>query len=315
MYQYTLSLYGESVGVWSDVNLAPTFAKWKELLHLTGAVVGPSSDQEFAVKYVNASFEPVIYSDKSVLVTMPLEQLQSGEMLLYAALPFLEVLHQRKQVVTMHAAAVEFGGRAILLLGKSGAGKTSLTLSLCRNHRARLIGNDIVKVGLVDDSVQACAGSKYFFLRQESIKRNIPDLLSLFPQSVKDTWTHKIYCSPERIGVPTCEGETLITKSYLVHVDETMDDLYTISADNMDTRLYFNENMSRYIRGTAIALFGQGSQFIGYVPSFDSSDFFNMRVRLTEALISNTKMVYLSGNLRDICRFIVKEMEVERRLD
>ncbi len=92
-----------------------------------------------------ASFEPVIYSDKSLLVTTPLEQLQSGEILLYAALPFLEVLHQRKQVVTMHTAAVEFSGRAILLLGKSSAGKTRLTLSLCRNHRARLIGNDVVK--------------------------------------------------------------------------------------------------------------------------------------------------------------------------
>jgi hypothetical protein len=308
MYQYTLSRDGESIGVRSDTDLTPTFAKWKGLLHLTGVMVGPGSNQEFIVEYVNASFEPVIYSDKSVLVTMPLEQLQSGEILFYAALPFLEVLHQRKRVVTMHAAAVEFGGKVILLLGKAGAGKTSLTLSLCRNHRARLIGNDIVKVGLVNGSVQASAGSKYFFLREESIKRNIPDLLSLFPQSEKDPWTHKIYCSPERLGVPTCEEETPITKSYLVHVDETLDELYTTSANKMDTRLYLNENMSRYIRGTAIALFGQGSQFMGYVPSFDSSDFFNMRVGLTEALISDTKMVYLSGNLHDTCQFIVKEM-------
>jgi hypothetical protein len=47
---------------------------------------------------------------------------------------------------------------------------------------------------------------------------------------------------------------------------------------------------------------------MGYVPSFDSPDFFNMRVGLTEALISDTKMVYLSGNLHDTCRLIVKEM-------
>lgn len=308
MYQYMLSLDGESVGVWSDTDLTPIFTKWKEYLHLTGVMINPGSDQEFTVRYTNASFEPVTYSDKSVLVTIPLEQLQSGEILLYAALPFLELLHQRKQVVTMHAAAVEFGGRAILLLGKAGAGKTSLTLSLCRNHRARLIGNDVVKVGLVDSSVQACAGSRYFFLRQESIKRNIPDLLSLFPQSEKDPWTHKIYCSPERLGVQTCEGGIPITKSYLVHVDETMDELYVTSADKMDTRLYLNENTSRYIRGTAIALFGQGLQFMGYVPSFDSSDFFNMRVGLTETLISDTEMVYLSGNLHNTCQFIVKEI-------
>lgn len=308
MYQYTLSFDGESVGVWSDTDLAPTFAKWKGFLHLTGVTVGPSSDQEFIVRYNNTSFESVIYSDKSVLVTMPVTQLQSGEVLLYAALPFLEVLHQRNRVVTMHAAAIEFDGKAILLLGKAGAGKTSLTLSLCRNHRARLIGNDVVKVGLVGSSVQACAGSKYFFLRRESIKRNIPDLLSLFPRSEKDSWTHKIYCSPERLGVPTCAEKTPITKSYLVHVDETMDELYATSASNMDTRLYLNENMSRYIRGTAIALFGQGSQFMGYVPSLDSPDFFSMRVGLIEALISATEMMYLSGNLHDACQLIVKEV-------
>lgn len=307
MYQYTLSLDGESVGVWSDTDLASTFAKWKGPLHLTGVVVGPISDQEFLVKYTDASFKPVTYSDKFVQVTMPFEQLQTGEVLLYAALPFFEVLHQRKQVVTMHAAAVEFDGRAILLLGKAGAGKTSLTLSLCRNHRARLVGNDIVKVGMSGNSVLACAGSKYFFLRQESIKRNIPDLLSLFPQSEKDPWTHKIYCSPDRLGVATCDGQVPITKSYMVHVDETMNELYIASADKMDTRLYLNENMSRYIRGTAIALFGQSSQFMGYIPPFDSLDFFNMRVGLTEALISNTMMVSLSGNLHDTCQLIVKE--------
>jgi hypothetical protein len=315
MYQYTLSLDCESVGVWSDIDLAATFAKWKEIFHLSRVVIGPSSHQEFIVRYVSAPFEPVTYSDGLVQVTVPFEQLQSGEVLFYAALPFLEVLHQRKQVVTMHAAAIEFDDSAILLLGKAGAGKTSLTLSLCRNHRARLIGNDIVKVGLVGTSVQTCAGSKYFFLRQESIKRNVPDLLSLFPQSEKDPWTHKIYCSPEQLSVSMCTGQVPITKSYLVHVDETMDELYTTSADKMDTRLYLNENMSRYIRGTAIALFGQGSQFMGYVPSFDSLDFFNMRVELIETLISNTKIAYLSGNLHDTCQYIVKETGMQRRLD
>jgi hypothetical protein len=86
-----------------------------------------------------------------------------------------------------------------------------------------------------------------------------------------------------------------------------MSESHTDSADKMSTRLYLNENMSRYIRGTAIALFSEGSKFIGYVPSFDSPDFFNMRVRLTEALISNTEMMYLSGNLRDSCQLIIKE--------
>lgn len=65
--------------------------------------------------------------------------------------------------------------------------------------------------------------------------------------------------------------------------------------------------MSRYIRGTAIALFGDDSRFMGYVPSLDTPEFFYMRTGLTETLISTTKMMCLSGNLHDTCQHIVKE--------
>lgn len=309
MHQYTLSLDGESVGVQSETDLMSIFGYWKNLLHLTGVGISLGGKHEFIVEYTNAYGNEVCYLDNQAHITMPLAELQTGELLLYVALPFLEVLHQRKAVVTMHAAAVEFGGKAILLLGKAGAGKTSLTLSLCRNHRARLIGNDLLKVGIVGDEIVAYAGSKYFFLRRESIKRNIPDLLSLFPQSGKDSWTHKVCCLPNRLGINTCNGHAPIAQSYLVHVDETMENIYTTSADKMDTRLYLNENMSRYIRSTAIALFGEGSRFMGYVPSYDTPDFFVMRVRLTETLISATGMMYVAGNLHDISRYIVSEME------
>lgn len=312
MHQYTLTIDGETIGVRSDKDLSPVFTGWTELLHLIDAEVRPGGEHEFTVEHIDAPSQPAIYSDKSVRLIVPLEQLRTGEFLLYAALPFLEVLHQRKRMVTMHAAAVELGGRAILLLGKAGAGKTSIALSLCRNHRARLIGNDVVKVGIArgSGSITALSGSKYFFLRQESIKRNIPNLLSLFPQSEKDPWTHKIYCLPDMLGIAVCIDKPSIARSYLVHVDETMEELYTTSADKTDTRLYLNENMSRYIRGTAIALFADNSRFMGYVPSFDTSDFFNMRVELTENLISQSKMRYLSGNLQDTCQYIISEVGV-----
>ncbi len=309
MHQYTMSLDGESVGIQSAADLGSIFAQWKEFANLTGIEVRGDEDCEFVIEYVDDPGNQVNYSAKHVRVAVAFDELGTGELLLYAALPFLEVLHQRKAVVTMHAAAVELRGEAILLLGKAGAGKTSATLSLCRNHQARLIGNDIVKVGLFGGKILACTGSKYFFLRQESIKRNIPDLLSLFPRSEKDPWTHKIYCLPNALGINTGNDFVPITRSYLVHVDETMEEIYAKSADSMDTRLYLSENMSRYIRGTAIALFSKQSRFMGYVPSYDTPDFFDMRVGLAEALISTTKIMYVAGNLHDTCHRIISEME------
>ncbi len=312
MYRYTLSLDGESVGIQSETDLSTVLTKWKELLHLTGVEARLGGEHEFVVEYTNAPNNEVSYSEKHARITMPFTKLRTGELLLYAAFPFLEVLHQRKMIVTMHAAAIEFSGKAVLLLGKAGAGKTSLALSLCRNYGARLIGNDIVKIGLANGNINTYAGSKYFFLRQESIKRNIPSLLHLFPKSKRDAWTNKIYCLPEKLGIDTYVGYAPIAQSYLVHVDETMKYLYVNSADRIDTKLYLNENMSRYIRGTAIALFSEESHFMGYVPSYDTPAFFTMRVKLIETLISNIGIVYLAGSLNDICQHLVSEKESQR---
>ncbi len=305
MYKYSLFLDGASVGIYSKTDLQPIFAKWNKLIHFTGVEVLLGGDSEFVVEYNNVPGNKVFYSGNKVCINIPFEKLQTGELLFYSALPFLEIQRQRNSVVTIHAAAVELSGKAVLLFGKAGAGKTSVTLSLCLNNNARLIGNDTVNIGMVDESITACSGSKFFTFRQESIKRNIPKLLNLFPLSKKDPWTNKINCLPSKVGIDTCDTSMSVTRSYLVHVDETMDKLYVASANTIDTRLYLNENMSRYIRGTAVAIFDDNSHFMGYVPSYDLPDFFRMRAELTEMLIAETEIVYVSGSLHDICQYII----------
>ncbi len=309
MYHYTIKADGEMVGIVSDADLHAIFDQWKELLYLTNVEVSLGGEHEFTLVYSNNSLNEVLYSENRVCINMKLEDLGTGELLVYAIQPFFEILHQRKSIVSMHAAAVEISGKAVLLLGKSGAGKTSLALSLCRNHHARLIGNDVVKVGLVGNKLVAYSGSKYFFLREESIKRNIPDLLSLFPDSNKDSWSHKIYCEPGRLKVDSCDEVTPITHSFLVHIDETMDQVHITNANPLDTKLYLNEDTSRYIRGTAISLFGKGTKFAGYVPSFDTHEFYNMRTELIESLISKIKVIYTAGSLHSTCNYIISQME------
>lgn len=305
MYRYSLSLYGESVGICSKTNLSPIFDRWNKLIYLTGVEVCSGGSHEFIVEYNNLPSNEVHYSEKQVCINIPFEKLQNGELLFYSALPFLEVQRQRKSIVTMHAAAIEFSGKSILLLGKTGSGKTSIVLSLCLNNKARFIGNDIVNVGMIDDKIMTCSGSKFFRLRQESIKRNMPELLNLFSLSKRDSWSHKIDYSPDKLGISTCDTSMEIAQSYLVHVDESMDNLYVADANTMDIKLYLNENMSRYIRGTAISIFDENSHFMGYVPSYDLPAFFVARVKLVEALIVKTRMTYISGSLNDICQYII----------
>jgi hypothetical protein len=53
----------------------------------------------------------------------------------------------RRTELEIHAAAVETGGRAILISGPKGAGKTTLSIHLLRSGQCRLIANDRVFAG------------------------------------------------------------------------------------------------------------------------------------------------------------------------
>lgn len=58
-------------------------------------------------------------------------------------------------IENIHATAVAVGGRAILLLGKSGAGKSDLALRLIMNKNAVLIADDRVDIQSVNGVLKA----------------------------------------------------------------------------------------------------------------------------------------------------------------
>ena len=55
-----------------------------------------------------------------------------------------------KYQCTIHAAAVSIGGSnsVILILGDKGSGKTITAYALCYYHNAKLVGNDLVIIGM-----------------------------------------------------------------------------------------------------------------------------------------------------------------------
>jgi hypothetical protein len=59
----------------------------------------------------------------------------------FLTIPLMEML-KRRSIFSVHAGAVSKRGRAILLAGPSGAGKTTLTLSLVR-HGMAFLGDDL----------------------------------------------------------------------------------------------------------------------------------------------------------------------------
>lgn len=264
------------------------------------------SSGKYRVLYKEQDDIVVKYSRRTLFVGAPWETIRNGETLLYAALPFIELQHQQNGFVTAHAAAVAFPEGAILLLGKEGSGKTTTALGLCREYGARLIGNDLVIIGVEHPSQRIIirSGTKFLSLRYESIHRNMPDLLPLFPQGDEDPWLHKVLVSAEQVGITTHEGSMPLIKSFMVHVDETKKSLLVKSADTVITRLYLNENFSRYIRGTCIALLGARLEYLGYIPSLDTNALFTKRVVLMQRLLIEHSMMYVSGPLGKVVDYI-----------
>jgi hypothetical protein len=94
----------------------------------------------------------------------------------------LGILCYRRGVLPLHAAAVEIGGRAILLAGPSGAGKSTLAAALAaRGHR--LLADDVCAVRREDDGTLAVLPS-CFRLR---LWRDTLDALGLSPVGLEQS--------------------------------------------------------------------------------------------------------------------------------
>lgn len=313
MHICTIEVGGWKVSFESSRDLVPAFRRLVEtpaFLDFDISSQSQISASGYRIRYVESSNEVVIeYSRNGAVIRAPWHSIREGETLLYAALPFIELQRQRHGFVTIHSAAVSINSRAILILGKEGSGKTVTALELCRSHGAQLIGNDLVIIGSRnrDDKVVTHSGTKFLSLRYESISRNMPDLLHLFPEHDEDPWLRKIIVNPLRANIDSCAEETPLCGTFLVHVDETKDKLFIKSADTLVTRLYLNENFSRYIRGTCISLLGENLQYLGYVPSFDSRVLFSKRTKLMNRLITEYSMKFVSGPLERVVGYIASQ--------
>ncbi len=229
--------------------------------------------------------------------------MNGGETLLYAAYPLLEVQRQRQQWLSAYAAAVSLGEHGVLLLGKSGAGKTSVVIDLCRRYGAQLIGNDLAILGLKEEDLFVKGGTKFLFLRFESIRRSLPDLIKLFPDRPSDGWSHKIKVDPETLGITARLSPAPVKLIVSLHIDDQLPALHVQAGENLATKLFLIENFSRYIKGSCSnVLGGEGFEQLGFIPSYDGLDFYDFRRNLVKVVL--TRIKYVSGPLNLVTDYI-----------
>jgi len=243
-------------------------------------------------------------------ISGPLEEFAEAHTIPYFIHYILESERAKKGKATIHAAAVSRNKKGVLILGKQSSGKTSITLELCRKHGYSLIGNDLVLVGIKENSGNLYGGTKIFRIRATTIKDYNKDLGRFFKFAENDDeWTNITIIKPEKIQVATEKSIVPIHAIYYVHLYPPNHSFITKEVDRLFSRIYLYQIFSEYIKGSAIIpLIGEKLEFSNYLPSLDNKTVFNKRIKFIKWIINNKHYKYIAGALTDICTFINKNL-------
>lgn len=278
--------------------------------------VKTKAQSDYSLIYINALTSSAKMSDgnKTLEIRGPLREISEASTIPFRAHFMLEQQLQEYSIFTSQGAGVSKQGKAVLLMGKRGSGKTSISLELCRKYNYSLVGGDLVLTGLRKSKGYLFGGSKVFTLRFTTVKYYNTALQKYFKKKNSDEWTNKVNVYPKDLGISAENEPTKIIKAFYVHLKNNKSaPLYIRRIGGKEThymgRLYLYEVLSRYIRGVCNPVV-LGPQFnIGaYLPSLDSPAYHKNRVRLIDWLIKDLGFYYISGSMEAICGFINKEL-------
>lgn len=253
---------------------------------------------------------------RTIRISGPEIMVGSGRMLHYMAYRLLEFDRQANQQATLHAAAASRDGRGVLLIGRQGAGKTSVVLELCRTYGFRLIAADLSFTGLNTDGGYLAGGSKWFSLRRTAIERNQPDLVQALPRpyQVSDSWNTKYLIFPEDVKIAVESKIVPISAAYFLRLTDQDSPFHLTPCEGVDhtnliARLFLHELLTSYIRGTTMpVLAGHEHTFLHYPPMFDQPKFHYWRSEWIEWLLRTAELSYISGSLHDVCSHIISHL-------
>lgn len=256
----------------------------------------------------------ILNNNKTLEIKGPVKDILEAATIPFRAHFMIEQQLQKDSLFTTQGAGVSKNGRAVLLMGKRGAGKTSITLELCRKYNYKLIGNDLVLVGFKRNRGYFYGGAKIFTLRFTTVKYYNIDLQKFFKKDHQNEWTNKVRLLPKDLGISIEKKYPEIMKVFYIHLlnDESAP-LYIQKIGEKEAsymgRLYLYDELSRYIRGTCIPLVYSSQFYIGdYLPSLDRPEYHRNRVRFIDWIMDDIGFYFISGSMNAICDFINQKL-------
>lgn len=259
------------------------------------------------------SFKIKLTNDnRKLIVWGPEDEIEKAQTIPYLIHFLTEQLRQQNDQFTIRGAAVSKNGKAILLIGKRGSGKTSVALELCRKYGYSLIGNDIVLIGQDDKGIYFLDGTKIMTLRFATVKNHNQDLQKFFKgKKWQDEWITKINLLPEQLDIKEENKKTYISKAIYLHLfDDHKTPLFVKKHPDLYMgRLFLYEELSRYIRGTCIPAFvGEKPDLSDYLQSIDKPFYHKKRKKIIDHIVDKIKLEYVSGSMKKICRYLDRDI-------
>jgi hypothetical protein len=230
----------------------------------------------------------------------------------------------------LHAAAVSRRGKAVVLYGGAGAGKTITAITLCRSHGFDLISNGTAVLGLDGQERPLALGTlkSGVKLRYSSFKRSFAaeaDRLFCPPRNgrVEETqagraavaldpaagFDAKRTISGGELSLRVESGPVPLGAFY--HLRLLPGPARAGPLDPVRLRVELYESLSRHVRGAATFLaLGEDYRMSVYVPSLDSPVLHEARRQLIEAIVALPVVEGLVGGPSDAAAHVLASFGV-----
>ena len=201
----------------------------------------------------------------------------------------------------LHASCVSFNENTLLIVGASGAGKTSLSISLCLNHKFYWHSNDQVKLALNQNYPYIITGKDFIDFRKlsfNSLSKHIPNSVSskISSRFVNDNPKTSPSFYAEDLGLKIGSFPKKITHLLFINLLDNVNEL-----EQRATQKYISwalsQDIARIMRGAELFILDNNGFILAPSVALEPNDNWEDACRFINSIYDNCKCYNFYGSL------------------